>query len=91
MVNSASLPYAIDASNLVSRVAPAGIKNAFRESMLEIRQVWVDQVNKAKKGLERGRREVVKEVEKPPQPSLLQPGLKEAAKKKAQERKQSQP
>lgn len=90
MVNSTSLPYAIDASNMVSRAAPAGIKDAFRDSMLEIRQVWVVQLGKARKELEVGRREIKKNVEQPPKPSLLQPGLKEAAKKKAEEQKRNQ-
>jgi membrane protein required for colicin V production len=56
MVNSKSLPYAIDASHALSQAAPAGIKNAFRDSMLEIRQAWVEQLQKARKELEPGRR-----------------------------------
>lgn len=91
MVSSKSLPYAIDASNWVSRAAPAPIKGAFRDSMLEIREVWLAQVRKARKGLDAGRREVEKNVEQPPKPSLLQPGLKEAYKKKKdQEQKPGQ-
>jgi len=54
MVNSVSLPYAIDASHVISEAAPAGIKNAFHDSMAEIRQAWVDQLRKARKELEPG-------------------------------------
>jgi membrane protein required for colicin V production len=56
MVNSKTLPYAVDASHLVSQAAPAGIKNAFRDSLLEIRQAWLDQVRTVRKELEPGRR-----------------------------------
>jgi membrane protein required for colicin V production len=51
MVNSQALPYAIDASHQLTEFAPVGIKNAFRESMLEIRQVWQDQLQSARKKL----------------------------------------
>lgn len=61
MVNSKSLPYAIDASHLISQAAPSGIKNAFRDSMLEIRQVWLDQLHKASKELKSGSREEKKD------------------------------
>lgn len=57
MVDSKSLPYAIDASHMISQAAPAGIKDAFRDSMLEIRQVWLDQLRQARKELEPGRGE----------------------------------
>jgi membrane protein required for colicin V production len=90
MVDSKSLPYAIDASHAISQAAPAGIKNAFRDSMLEIRQAWVEQLRKARKELEPGRREGNKDektgVEKPNEtarPSLA-PRPKQA-KKKSQE------
>lgn len=56
MVNSKTLPYAVDASHLVSQAAPAGIKNAFRDSLLEIRKAWLDQVRVVRKELEPGRR-----------------------------------
>ena len=56
MVNSITLPYAVNASNLMSQVAPAGIKMAFRDSLLEMRQAWLDQVRAARKELEPGRR-----------------------------------
>jgi membrane protein required for colicin V production len=51
MVDSKSLPYAIDASNRLADIAPAGIKNAFRDSLQEIQQVWQDQLQEAHKKL----------------------------------------
>jgi uncharacterized membrane protein required for colicin V production len=57
MVNAKSLPYAIDGSDLISQAAPAGIKNAFRDSMLEIRQTWIEQLRHARKEMEPGRGE----------------------------------
>jgi membrane protein required for colicin V production len=64
MVNSKTLPYAVDASHLVSQAAPAGIKNAFRDSLLEIRQAWLDQVRTVRKELEPGRRRPDKDKDK---------------------------
>ncbi len=46
MVDSKVLPYAIDASNLCSRLAPNPIKEAFRESMGDIRRAWDEQLKK---------------------------------------------
>jgi len=40
MVNSRVLPYAMEASNTIASLAPNAIKNAFRESMLELRNLW---------------------------------------------------
>jgi membrane protein required for colicin V production len=40
MVKSEVLPYAMEASNVIASLAPNAIKNAFRESMLELRRVW---------------------------------------------------
>ena len=37
------LPYAVDASDLVSTMAPQQLKSAFRESLAEIRKTWDDQ------------------------------------------------
>jgi membrane protein required for colicin V production len=54
IVNSKSLPYAIDASHAISQLAPEGIKDAFRDSMLEIRQTWRERFQKARKKLEPG-------------------------------------
>jgi membrane protein required for colicin V production len=49
MVDSAMLPYAIDASNLCAAMAPSSIKEAFRESMEDIRKAWDEQLKKKKK------------------------------------------
>jgi membrane protein required for colicin V production len=46
MVDSKVLPYAIDASNLCAALAPNAIKEAFRESMNDIRKIWDDQLKK---------------------------------------------
>lgn len=64
MVHSVTLPYAVDASHLVSQAAPAGIKNAFRDSLLEIRQAWVAQIHTVRKELEPGRRPASKDKDK---------------------------
>lgn len=49
MVDSQLLPYAIDASNMCAALAPRAIKDAFRESMDDIRKAWDDQLKKKKK------------------------------------------
>ena len=49
MVDSALLPYAIDASDLCASLAPKGIKDSFREGMNDIRKAWDEQVKKKKK------------------------------------------
>jgi membrane protein required for colicin V production len=46
MVNSRVLPYAIDASNLCAALAPREIKEAFRESMRDMRKIWEDELKK---------------------------------------------
>jgi membrane protein required for colicin V production len=46
MVNSTTLPYAIDASNLWAQLAPNAIKDAFAESMRDIRKAWDEQLKK---------------------------------------------
>ena len=40
MVDSRALPYAIDASNLCADLAPIQIREAFEESMFDIRKAW---------------------------------------------------
>jgi membrane protein required for colicin V production len=57
MVNSRVLPYAMEASNTIASLAPNAIKNAFRESMLELRRLWNEQVIQSReqlRALERG-------------------------------------
>ena len=61
MVNSMVLPYAIDTSNILAAMAPRAIKDAFEDSMNEIRTVWEAQVKKAQK-------EGKKEAKKSPPP-----------------------
>jgi len=52
MVNSTVLPYAIDASNTLAELAPTAIKEAFRESMRDIRKIWDEQLREARLKLE---------------------------------------
>jgi membrane protein required for colicin V production len=52
MYDSQVLPYAIGASDLCAALAPNAIKEAFRESMHDIRKAWDDQLKKKKKKLE---------------------------------------
>jgi len=40
MVDSKVLPYAMGASNMVAALAPAAIKNAFRDTTRDIRETW---------------------------------------------------
>lgn len=54
IVDSKSLPYAIDASHAISQLAPEGLKDSFRDSMLEIRQTWRERFERARKKLEPG-------------------------------------
>ena len=49
MVDSKTLPYAIDASNLWAQLAPNAIKEAFEESMRDIRKAWDEQIKKKPK------------------------------------------
>jgi membrane protein required for colicin V production len=44
MVKSEVLPYAMEASNDIASLAPNAIKDAFRESMLELRRLWQQQL-----------------------------------------------
>jgi len=57
MVESQTLPYAMEASNAIASLAPNTIKNAFRESMLELRRLWNEQLIQSReqlRALERG-------------------------------------
>ena len=75
MVNSAVLPYAIDASNMLAALAPNAIKEAFRESMREIRKAWDEQLEEARKKLHT----------KKPEPAKPEP-VKQDSKKKEKSR-----
>ncbi len=58
MVKSQVLPYAMEASNTIAAFAPSAIKDAFRESMLELRALWREQLIESReklRALERGR------------------------------------
>jgi membrane protein required for colicin V production len=57
MVQSQVLPYAMEASSAISALAPNTIKNAFRESMYELRRLWDEQFRKSRdelRALKRG-------------------------------------
>jgi membrane protein required for colicin V production len=71
MVNSAVLPYAIDASDMLAALAPNAVKEAFRESMREIRRVWDEQLREARRKLES------KKPELKPEPRKEEPQKKE--------------
>jgi membrane protein required for colicin V production len=61
MVESKTLPYAIEASNLWAQLAPRAIKQAFEEGMRDIRKAWEEQLKKKphKKQQEERKGEVV--------------------------------
>jgi membrane protein required for colicin V production len=49
MIGSEVLPYVMDASNLCSKLAPNAVKEAFRDSMFEIRKLWEEELRKKQK------------------------------------------
>ncbi len=49
MVGSQLTPYVLDASNLCSKLAPDAVKEAFRDSMFEIRKLWEEELQKKRK------------------------------------------
>jgi membrane protein required for colicin V production len=71
MVNSTVLPYAIDASNTLAALAPNTIKEAFRESVREIRKIWDEQLREARLKLES------KKPKPEPEPKREEPKKKE--------------
>jgi membrane protein required for colicin V production len=52
MVDSKLLPYAVDTSNVLAALAPNAIKDAFRDSMRDLRKIWDDQLRKSREELE---------------------------------------
>jgi membrane protein required for colicin V production len=56
MVGSEVLPYVVDTSNLCSKLAPTAVKEAFRDSMFEIRKLWEEEVRKKQKKQEKLKR-----------------------------------
>jgi hypothetical protein len=52
MVDSKLLPYAVDASNVIAAIAPSQIKDAFRTSLRDLRQIWDQEVQQSREKLE---------------------------------------
>jgi membrane protein required for colicin V production len=73
MVNSTVLPYAIDASNMLAALAPNVIKEAFRDSVREIRKIWDEQLREARLKLESRK----PKPEPEPEPKKEEPKKKE--------------
>jgi membrane protein required for colicin V production len=53
MVGSQVLPYVLDASNMCSKLAPSAVKEAFRDSVFEIRKMWEEELRKKQKKQEK--------------------------------------
>ncbi len=49
MVGSRLLPYAVEASELASDLAPRALKDAFADSLTEIRTAWAEELDKARR------------------------------------------
>jgi membrane protein required for colicin V production len=49
MVSSRLLPYAVEASEVAASLAPRGLKDAFAESLEEIRTAWAEELKKARR------------------------------------------
>lgn len=49
IAGSQTLPYVVDASDLCSKLAPYAVKEAFRDSMFEIRKLWEEELRKKHK------------------------------------------
>lgn len=60
MVRSQVLPYAMEASDAISSLAPIAIKNAFRDSMYELRRLWDEQLKKSREDLRNLKRDTAK-------------------------------
>jgi len=52
------LPYAMEASNVIASLAPNAVKTAFRESMLELRRLWEQQLIQSSEQFRALRRDV---------------------------------
>lgn len=48
MTGSAVMPYAIDASDVISSLAPRALKEPVRQTVAEIRKAWDDQIRKSR-------------------------------------------
>ena len=51
MVKSEVLPYAMEASSAISKLAPNPIKTAFLDSMYELRRLWAEQLQRSREEL----------------------------------------
>ena len=60
MVDSALLPYAMNASNVVASLAPGVVKEAFRTSTHEIRDVWLRELEKSREKMDALRSQAAK-------------------------------
>lgn len=81
MVDSKVLPYAMGATDMIAALAPAGIKNAFRDTMHDIRQTWSAQLRKTREELT-GRipkSDPVPEVTEPPASPAKAPAKSKAS------------
>jgi len=79
MVDSVVLPYAMGTTDMLAALAPAGIKNAFRETMRDIRQTWNEQLRKTREELT-GRSSKPEPAPEPPPPPPAKTKSKPAAK-----------
>jgi membrane protein required for colicin V production len=48
MMGSALLPYAIDTSNVIASLAPRALKDPVRQTVIDIRRAWDDQIHKSR-------------------------------------------
>ena len=48
-IEQATMPYAVDASNLFADLAPNALKEAFRAGLVEIRKDWDEELKKSRR------------------------------------------
>jgi membrane protein required for colicin V production len=53
MSGSVLLPYAVDASHVAAALAPRALKDAFTDTLTEIRKLWSEEVRRAKEHREK--------------------------------------
>ncbi len=63
IVSSGMLPYMVDASDMCAALAPKALKDAFRESLAEIRKAWDEELKKTRKRREPGPAKELKKVD----------------------------
>ena len=96
MQSSTLLPYALGASDLVTSMAPSGLKKAVTGSISEIRNAWSEEVDKAKKRAEKAfdtKSEPAAEPKpaEPKQIEIIPPKAKSKTKAKAQKLPTTEP